>query len=426
MILKNLPWKGQLIIYTGCIYFTSASYTACVPFLPVYLLELGAPEEHIEIWSALVFSSCFLIAGVMAPIWGKISDVRGKKSMALRSSIMLCISYACGGLVTAPIQLLGMRILQGFANGYLPVILSVVSEISPRDKLGLSLSYIQSSQLVGTVSGPLVGGILAGWFGYRASFIIAGIALAFVVFVTALMPDTKNRADNNKAQTTVIQDLKYCITSHSVFEILLLFMFFNMIMLAVQPLLSLFVGQLQGGYADVALYAGIACSLPPFIGAFTAPFWGMFGQRKGYFRSLSLALAGAGVFLTLQSLADSFTELMIYAGFMGLFIVGIVPALNAAITLVTPADFKGRAFGAMTLFGQTGCMIGPLISGTVATFLSLRWQFAISGIMLIIMAVYTGKRFFDMRRRLISLTGEEKNTVRDFNSLLKPDEEQNK
>ena len=271
--MRTMSWKAKLWTYTVCIFFTSGSYTMCIPFLPVYLLELGAPEESIEVWSALVFSSCFLIAGIMAPVWGKISDTRGKKSMALRAAVLLALCYTLGGLVTAPIQLLGVRILQGFANGYLPVIMSIVSEDSPKEKLGTSMSFIQSAQLVGTVSGPLLGGSLAHIFGYRASFIIAGCCLTLVVFITYLVPGTKKAvAAVTKAapQTSIIADLKYCFTNPIVRELLIAGAIFSMVMLAIQPLLSLYVAQLIGGYADVAFYAGLACSLPPLIGAFTS------------------------------------------------------------------------------------------------------------------------------------------------------------
>lgn len=418
-MFANMPWRVQLMIYTGCIFFTSASYTACVPFLPVYLLELGAPEEDIEFWSALVFSSCFLIAAVMAPIWGKISDNKGKKSMALRSSIMLCLTYTCGGLVTAPIQLLGVRILQGFANGYLPVVLSMVSSQSPRDKLGTSLSFIQSAQLVGTVSGPLMGGALAQFFGYRASFLIAGVALGLVVIITWLTPDHSKKAEANAPKTTILQDLKYCVVTPSVREILSIFMIFNMVMMAIQPLLSLFVAQLTGGYDDVAFYAGIACSLPPFVGAITAPFWGMFGQRKGYYRAMAFALAGAGIFVGLQGFAESYFMLLILSGIMGLFIVGIVPSLNACITLATPEDFKGRAFGAMTLFGQLGCMFGPLLSAVVSHLFAIRYQFMISGVCLLLLCLYVTQRFFKMRHQFkTGVVAQHLNEKEQFTSQL--------
>lgn len=423
--MRTMSWKAKLWTYTVCILFTSASYTMCIPFLPVYLLELGTPEDKIELWSALVFSSCFLIAGVMAPVWGKISDTHGKKSMALRSSVLLALCYTLGGMVTAPIQLLGVRIMQGFANGYLPVIMSIVSEDSPKEKLGTSMSFIQSAQLVGTVSGPLLGGSLAHIFGYRASFLIAGCFLTLVVFITYLVPGTKKQAAagtaaagagtaaatevaedataagaavTTPAKTSIFADLKYCFTNPIVRELLIAGSIFSMVMLAIQPLLSLYVAQLIGGYEDVAFFAGLACSLPPLIGAFTSPMWGYLGQRRGYYRVIAITTLGAGVFLAIQSFAPSYLVLMIMSGLMGLFIVGFNPALCASLTLATPDDFKGRAFGALTMAGQLGCMVGPFLGAAVSSGLEMRYQFMVSGAVLIALSLYFGYRFYVLRQ----------------------------
>ena len=121
-----MSWRTRLGIFAFCIYFTSASYTMCVPFLPIYLLDLGASEDNIEFWSTIVFSVSFLIGGIMAPIWGRLADKNGQKTMAVRSSFMLFFAYTLGGLVTTPLQLFFMRVLQGFANGFLPSVLSMV------------------------------------------------------------------------------------------------------------------------------------------------------------------------------------------------------------------------------------------------------------------------------------------------------------
>ena len=398
--MRTMSWQAKLWTYTVCIFFTSASYTMCIPFLPVYLLELGSPESSIEVWSALVFSSCFLIAGVMAPIWGKISDTHGKKSMAMRSSVLLALCYTLGGMVTAPIQLLGVRILQGFANGYLPVIMSIVSEESPKEKLGTSMSFIQSAQLVGTVSGPLIGGSLAHIFGYRASFIIAGCFLSLVVIITYIVPGTKKAVAVVKEvpPTSILADLKYCFVNAIVRELLIAGAVFSMVMLAIQPLLSLYVAQLIGGYDDVAFYAGLACSLPPLIGAFTSPLWGYLGQRRGYYRVIAITTFGAGLFLAIQSLAPTYFILMIMSGLMGVFIVGFNPALCASLTLATPDDFKGRAFGALTMAGQLGCMVGPFLGAAVSSNLDMRYQFTVSGAVLIMLSIYFGYRFYLLRQ----------------------------
>ena len=402
---RNMSWQARLYTYAGCVVFTSASYTMCVPFLPIYLLDLGAPEEHIELWSAAVFAVSFLIGGTMAPVWGRLADKNGQKTMAVRSSILLCLSYTVGGLVASPLQLLGMRVLQGFANGFLPAVLSMASSMAPKDKLGSSLGVIQSAQLVGTVSGPLIGGTLAHLFGIRASFLLAGAALFAVFIINIFMPSDKNAGNQTSAaHSSILSDLRYSFTEVSIRELLLLFFCFNAVMVAIQPILTLYVAELSGSLDNVEILSGIACSLPPFIGALTAPLWGAFGQRRGFFLAMASGFMGSSVFIFSQGFAPDVTVLLIESGFMGLFIVGIVPSLNAALSLATPAEFRGRGFGMMTLAGQYGAMVGPLISGGIAHFLNLSTQFMVSGTFLMVLGIYALRRHVQKKQaRRVSL-----------------------
>ena len=48
--------------------------------------ELGVDAASVNIWSGVVFSSTFLISAIMAPIWGRMADRRGKRLMAIRAS----------------------------------------------------------------------------------------------------------------------------------------------------------------------------------------------------------------------------------------------------------------------------------------------------------------------------------------------------
>lgn len=397
-----MKWQTRLWVFTFCIFFTSASYTSIVPFLPIYLLHIGASESNIEFWSALVFSVSFLIGGTMAPIWGRFADKKGQKVMAVRSAFLLCLAYSSGGFVTSPLQLFFMRVLQGFANGYLPAILSMISSACPRDKIGYSLGIIQSSQLVGTVSGPLLGGVLAHVFGLRASFFIAGAALFMIFCITLFTPSDKSKEEQQAAKSersTICSDIAYSFRNKSIAELLLLFFGFNMVMVAIQPILSLFVAELAGGLDnDVELLSGIACSLPPFIGAITAPFWGMFGQSKGFFLSMTLGFLGSGVFIFAQGFSPDITYLLITSGCMGLFIVGIVPSINALLSINTKPEFRGRGFGMMTMAGQYGAMTGPLISGFIAHFINLSSQFLVTGFLLLCMSIYTLRRHLSIRK----------------------------
>ena len=81
-----MNWKLVLAILTCNILFMSSSYTMLIPFLPMYLtMELGVSETDVNIWSGIVFSASFLVSAIMAPIWGRMADTKGKRIMAASS-----------------------------------------------------------------------------------------------------------------------------------------------------------------------------------------------------------------------------------------------------------------------------------------------------------------------------------------------------
>ena len=89
----RLNWKLVLVILTANVLFMSSSYTMLIPFLPMYLrLELGVAETDINLWSGIVFSSSFVMSAIMAPIWGRMADTKGKRLMAIRASFLLSVS----------------------------------------------------------------------------------------------------------------------------------------------------------------------------------------------------------------------------------------------------------------------------------------------------------------------------------------------
>lgn len=403
-------WRTRLNISTLCIFLTSASFTMCMPFLPVYLLELGANEATIEFWSALTFAVTFLISGFLAPIWGRISDHKGKKLMALRASIILALSYGCGGIVQSPLQLIGARIIQGFGVGYLTTTMAMVSEYSPKEKLGSAMSQIQTAQLIGTISGPLLGGSLAHIMGYRASFIIAGFSLLLVTLITAILPGEQKKetlAPNTdlpthqraaKAQGSVLQDLKFCFSDRIISELLFAWALFSGVTMALQPLMSLYVAEFVGGYDDVAFYTGVACSIPAIAGVFSSTLWGHLGQKRGYYRVIIASALGSGLFVCSQALVPNYPMLLVTQGLVGLFIVGVNPAISAALTLATPDDFKGRAFGALMMSRQAGCMIGPFAGAAIAHNFAIADQFMVSGAMLLLLGIYFMHRYYKLKR----------------------------
>ena len=164
-----MGWKVVLAVLTGNVIFMASSYTMLIPFLPMYLThELGVPMESVNLWAGAVFSASFIVSAIMAPIWGRMADTHGKRLMAIRASLLLSVSYFLGGVVSSPLELVGMRTFQGFAAGLWPMDLAIMTLYAPPDKLGVCLGIMQSAMTAGGVIGPLLGGVLAEAFGMRA------------------------------------------------------------------------------------------------------------------------------------------------------------------------------------------------------------------------------------------------------------------
>ena len=120
--MPRMNWKVVLALLTCNVLFMSASYTMIIPFLPMYLTnELGVDDTSVSLWAGLSFSVTFFVSAVMAPIWGRIADRKGKRLMAMRASLLIAISYLLGGIVTSPEQLIIVRVFQGFASGLWPM-----------------------------------------------------------------------------------------------------------------------------------------------------------------------------------------------------------------------------------------------------------------------------------------------------------------
>ena len=379
--MKN--WKIILGILTANVVMMAAGYTMLIPFLPMYLMnELGVSADDVKMWNGAIFSITFLIGSIMAPIWGKMADTKGKKMMAMRAGAGLAISYFLGGIVTTPEQMFGVRVIQGFAAGLWSVCLAIATSLVPMEKLGVSLGILQAGLTCGNVIGPLVGGSLATLFGMRASFFVAGslltiITLVFMFYIPeppkAAVPEKKQAA---KPQTKIL-------SKPIIRETLIYVAIAQLVILLIQPILSLYVGELNHGEGNLIFLSGVAFSLVGIASALTAPSWGRFGQKHGFYKALCFAALLSGIVSCLVAVPQTLFMFCVFNFCYGLCCAGIQPSLSAILASNTNADERGRVFGFMFSAQQFGSMVGPLIGGAIATYAPLKSLFVVAGAVLL-------------------------------------------
>ena len=391
MIAVN--WKFCLAILTCNVVFMSSSYTMLIPFLPMYLTrELGVDAASVNIWSGVVFSSTFLISAIMAPIWGRMADRRGKRLMAIRASLLLSISYFLGGIVTSPLQLTFMRMFQGFASGLWPMELAIMTIYAPPKKLGICLGIMQGALTAGGIIGPLFGGILAEAFGMRMSFFLASGALFlnFIVLVFFIKEPDLSRVPARQAQPDeedIPAETRSLWKVPIIFHMLVCSALVQVVILIVQPILTTYISHLAGELDNLVFISGLIFSLGGFSSAITAPLWGRFGQHHGLVKALRLSLVLAGIFFFVQAIPDTLYAFAASQFAIGLFFSGIYPSINAILAEKTSASIKGRVFGLMFSAQQVGAMGGPILGGVIATFLGMKYVFLAAGALLLFISI---------------------------------------
>lgn len=381
--------RKNVYVLVGGMFLVASAYTMLIPFLPLYLLEMGVPDSEITFWTGLVFSSCFFVAGVMAPLWGKLADTSGKKKMAVRASFLLGFSYFFMGLCDSPVQLVIARAFQGFANGFVAAAMTIISSSVKSEKLGVTLGFAQTALIVGGICGPMMGGTVSAVVGMRNSFYIGAAFLWIVclaVFFLIKEPVMHETAEKQE-KTSIAADLSYAFHNGRLRELLIITFVLQCTLLMIQPVTSLYVKDLLSEGKNVALIAGIIMSSGGIAGALTTAWWGKFGQTKGYYKALFLTLTAAGVITVLQAVPDHVIGFGICQFLAGCFIVGVNPSLSASMVKYTPESFRGRVFGLQNTAQQFGNMVGPLAVSAITVFSGLWHVYVIAGILQLLLGL---------------------------------------
>lgn len=385
-------WQKNLFVLWFGVLLACASYTMIIPFLPMYLInELGVETERVNFWSGLIFSIAFLGGAVMAPYWGAQADKKGKMSMIIRAGFSLAFVYALAAVVRNEYELLIVRAAQGIVSGFVPASMSLVANSLPRDKTGWGLGLMQTAISTGSILGPLFGGLLVNYFTMRWSFVIAGMNI-FLATLAVKFFVREERQILNQGHESFKKDFTIAYENKPLLHTLLLFSVVQGCIMMLQPLLTLYIGKLQGSMQGAMVASGIIFSLIGVAGIVAAPYWGGLGQKKGFGKTLFLVLFGAGIAVGLQTIINNLWLFGLGQFIFGLFLAGTSPTMNANLVNFSEVDFRGRAFGLATSFHQLGSMLGPIIGGTLGSWIPTNYIFLVTSAILLVASFTVRKR----------------------------------
>ncbi|WP_428961482.1 MDR family MFS transporter [Micromonospora fluostatini] len=149
--------------------------------LPRIITELQGGQSAYT-W---VVTSALLATTATTPIWGKLSDLTSKKLLVQLALAVYVLGSVLAGFSQSTGQLIACRVLQGIGAGGLTALAQVImaTMIAPRER-GRYSGYLGAVMAVGTIGGPLVGGLIVDtpWLGWRWCFYV-GVPFALAAFV---------------------------------------------------------------------------------------------------------------------------------------------------------------------------------------------------------------------------------------------------
>lgn len=377
-------WKKNLYILWLGTFVAGGSYSLVAPFMPMLLKSVGT-VENLEMWSGVAFASSFFVGAIVSPIWGAVGDKYGRKLMIIRAGFGLAIAYTGMAFATTAWHVVAMRLLSGLLSGFIPASMALCAATTPDEHMGTSLGLLQTGSAMGTVMGPLLGGLSSHFFGIKQTLIIS--ACTYLVATAIVFLGVKEEHTVQKdAKINIINDIRIASTNRVLLIMFFTIMLFQVGAMILQPVLPIYIESLLPVGSDPSLPTGVIFSVYGIATVLGAPFWGRKGQLIGFKKILLIGLIGA----SLMSLAHVTTSnLWLFGGLrfgFGVFMAALMPSANTLIAKSVTSDFRGRAFGISTSVQRIGGAIGPMLGGAIGGWWGIRVVFVVTSLVLLVVA----------------------------------------
>jgi EmrB/QacA subfamily drug resistance transporter len=136
--------------------------------MPTVIATLGGLAHY-----SWVFSAYLLTSTASVPIWGRLSDLYGRRRMYLLGVIVFLVGSILSGAASSMMQLIAARALQGLGAGaIIPLSMTIIGELYTLEERGRTQAMFSGVWGLASIAGPLVGGYITDALSWRWVFYI--------------------------------------------------------------------------------------------------------------------------------------------------------------------------------------------------------------------------------------------------------------
>ncbi len=176
------------------VFSTALDQTVVVAALPQVMVDLEIPLTDLDRASWIITG--YLISYTVAmPLVGRLSDVYGRVKMFQVSLVIFAIGSALVAMAPDFTWIVPARIIQAVGGGAtVPIGLAMAVSVVSQEKRGLAIGLVAASAEAGSVVGPLYGGTIIEWIGWRWIFWFDVPQSLILLLLMAILPNRPNPA----------------------------------------------------------------------------------------------------------------------------------------------------------------------------------------------------------------------------------------
>lgn len=363
---------------------TSIGFSSIFPFLPLYVTSLGSVAAFsTDLLSGLVFSSTAFTMMIASPIWGALADRWGRKLMVERAMFGGAVILALMAFARNAEELVLLRAVQGTITGTIGAANALVAAVVPRERTGYAMGLMQVAMGCGVGIGPVIGGMVADAWGYRAAFYVTGTLLAIAGVIVFFWVDEPPVPSHPAGGTRdgFWGEWRRIFFTPGVMPVFTLRFMNQMGRMVFIPILPLFAVGLLAAPDHINSFTGLVIGIASAATAVCAVFFGRMGDRSGHRRIIIVGSLFCVIFFLLQSRVTEGWQLLLLQALVGVSLGGIIPGVSALLATYTRQGEEGAVYGLDNSIVSGARVVGPMLGVGIGMWIGFRSVFVFAALL---------------------------------------------
>ncbi len=346
--------KEVVKLYLITLYFFILIWSI-VPIIPRYVMVLGGDPICIGV----VMSAAPIATVITRIVFSMVSEVYSRVFMMRLGMLILGTSYLLLYISSDVNTVLIGRLIQGLSlAAFIPPSIAYVVDLAKHGFLGRTLGTRALMASLGYTLGPLLGGLISEFMGYKSLFLISSL-MAFSAIPLIRLNEYRL---NSKSFSELVKGLVNIVCYRNFILLFIVTALQTIILASVIPFLSSYLKLMS--YSDYE--AGLISSAYGFAGLFSRLFMNLFTDKNILvltFLGLSMDLNGL-LILSFKPLPPEVFIPVLLIGFGdGLFI----PCVQTLVFMNSKTELRTVLSGIYATAWDLGMLVGPLITGYLIT-----------------------------------------------------------